>query len=95
MWQPITAPEVKHYTVYYISTSKHKRQSDMGKKTFPAGSNEGVIGGLQDNLNYLFSLSVTYEINGVDYEGERTQPIPPGKILLEKKLGLFMSPLYK
>ena len=74
MWQPITAPEVKHYTVYYISTSKRKRQSDMGKKTFPACSNEGVIGGLQDNLNYLFSLSVTYEINGVDYEGERTQP---------------------
>ena len=83
MWQPITAPEVKHYTVYYISTSKRKRQSDMGKKTFPAGSNEGVIGGLQDNLNYLFSLSVTYEINGVDYEGERTQPISPGKTLLE------------
>ena len=80
MWQPITAPEVKHYTVYYISTSKCKRQSDMGKKTFPAGINEGVIGGLQDNLNYLFSLSVTYEINGVNYEGERTQPISPGKI---------------
>ena len=75
MWQPITAPEVKHYTVYYISTSKRKRQSDMGKKTFPAGNNEAVIGGLQDNLNYLFSLSVTYEINGVNYEGERTQPI--------------------
>ena len=80
MWQPITAQEVKHYTVYYISTSKRKRQSDMGKKTFPAGSSEGVIGGLQDNLNYLFSLSVTYEINGVVYEGERSQPIPPGKI---------------
>ena len=79
MWQPITAPEVKHYTVYYISTSKRKRQSDMGNKTFPAGSNEGVIGRLRDNLNYLFSLSVTYEINGIDYEGERTQPIPPGK----------------
>ena len=46
MWQPISAPEVKHYTVYYISTSKCKRQSDMGKKTFPTGSNEGVIGGL-------------------------------------------------
>ena len=82
MWQPITAQEVKHYTVYYISTSKHKRQSDMGKKTFPAGSSEGVIGGLQDNLDYLFSLSVTYEINGVDYEGERTQLISPGKIFI-------------
>ena len=80
MWQPITAPEVKHYTVYYISTSKRKRQSDIGKKIFPAGSSKGVIKRLQENLDYLFSLSVTYEINGVDYEGERTQPIPPGKI---------------
>ena len=70
MWQPITAPEVKHYTVYYISTSKHKRQSDIGNKIFPAGSSEGVIEGLQDNLDYLFSLSVTYEINGVEYERE-------------------------
>ena len=76
LWQPITIPEIKHYTVYYISTM---RQSDIGNKTFPAGSSEGVIGGLQDNLDYLFSLSVTYEINGVEYKGERTQPISPGK----------------
>ena len=98
-WQPITVQEVKHYTVYYISTSECNRQSDMSNKTFPAGSSEGVIGGLQDNLNYLFSLSVTYEINGVDYEGERTQPIPPGKIFinfLERKLfsWSFSSPFY-
>ena len=81
-WQPITVHEVKHYTLYYISTSKCNRQSDMSKKTFPAGSNEFVIGGLQDILNYLFSLSVTYEINGVDYEGEKTQPIPLGKTFI-------------
>ena len=82
MWQPITAPEVKRYTVYYISTSKHKRQSDMGNRTYPAGSSKGIIGGLQTSLEYLFSLSVTYEINGVEYEGERTQPITPGKTYL-------------
>ena len=82
LWQPITAPEVKHYTVYYISTSKRKIQSDMGNRTFPPGSSEGVIEGLQDNLDYFISLSVTYEINGVDYEGERTQPISPGKTYL-------------
>ena len=76
MWQPVIGPEVKRYTVYYVST---KRQFDMGNRTFPAGSSEGVIGGLQDNLNYLFSLSVTYEINGVDYEGERTILISSGK----------------
>ena len=87
MWQPSIAPEVKHYTVYHISISKRRRQSDMGNKTFPAGTSEGVIGGLQDNLDYLFSLSVTYEINGVEYEGERTQLIPPGKTFnFERKL---------
>ena len=82
MWQPITAPEVKHYTVYYVSTSKHKRQSDIGNRTFSSGSSEGIIGGLQASLEYLFSLSVTYEINGVEYEGERTQPISFGKTYL-------------
>ena len=70
----------------------------MGNKTFPAGSSEGVIRGLQDNLGYLFSISVTYAINGVEYEGERTQPIPPGKIFnfyRESYLaGLLSSPLY-
>ena len=84
MWQSITAPEVKHYTLYYIST-KHKGQSDMGNKTFPTGSSRGIIRGLQDNLNYLFSLSVTYKINGIDYEIERIQPISPGKTFFRKK----------
>ena len=82
MWQPITAPEVKHYTVYYISTSKHKRQSGIGNRIFPAGTSEGIIGGLQASLEYLFSLSVTYEINGVEYEGERIQPILNSKVYL-------------
>ena len=50
----------------------------MGNRTFPDESSEGVVGGLQDNLDYLFSLSVTYEINGVDYEGERTLLISSG-----------------
>ena len=76
MWQPVIAPEIKHYTVYYIST---KRQFDIGNSTFPAGSSEGVIGGLQDNLEYLFSLFVTYEINGIDYDRERTLLISSGK----------------
>ena len=73
MMQFITALEVKDYTVYYISTDKCKRQSDMGSKTFYTDS---VFGGLLDNLNYTFSLSVTYERNGNEYEGERIQPIP-------------------
>ena len=85
MWQPITVQEVKHYIVYYISTSECNRQSDMSNKIFPAGSSECVIGGIQDNLNNLFSLSVTYEINGVDYEGERTQSISPGKTFFREE----------
>ena len=31
-------------------------------------------------MTIFFSLSLTYEINGVDYEIEKTQHIPPGKI---------------
>ena len=73
MWQPVITPEIKHYTIYYISI---KRQFDVNNRTFPVESSEGVAGGLQDNLDYLFLLS--YEINGVDYEQERTPFISSG-----------------
>ncbi|XP_019861062.1 PREDICTED: uncharacterized protein LOC109589407 [Amphimedon queenslandica] len=46
-------------------------------RVFPGGTTEGLIGGLDPNLNYLFSISISYNVNGIIYEGERTQPIPP------------------
>uniref|UniRef100_A0A1X7TGV5 Uncharacterized protein n=1 Tax=Amphimedon queenslandica TaxID=400682 RepID=A0A1X7TGV5_AMPQE len=73
-----------HYTVYYESTSsssRKKRQVETGMRVFPGDTTEGLIGGLDPNLNYLFSISISYTVNGIIYEGERTQPIPPGVTL--------------
>uniref|UniRef100_A0A1X7UWF2 Uncharacterized protein n=1 Tax=Amphimedon queenslandica TaxID=400682 RepID=A0A1X7UWF2_AMPQE len=68
------------YTVYYESTnssSRKKRQAETGMRVFPGDTTEGLIGGLDPNLNYLFSISISFNVNGIIYEGERTQPIPP------------------
>ncbi|XP_019858365.1 PREDICTED: protein sidekick-1-like [Amphimedon queenslandica] len=73
-----SVPGASHYTVYYESTSRKKRQVDTGMKLFPGDTTKGLIGGLDPNLNYLFSISTSFSINGFIYEGERTQPIPPG-----------------
>ena len=73
-----------HYTVYYESTSsssRKKRQVDTGMRVFPGDTTEGLMGGLDPNLNYLFSISTSFNINGIIYEGERTQPIPPGNAI--------------
>uniref|UniRef100_A0A1X7TUJ2 protein-tyrosine-phosphatase n=1 Tax=Amphimedon queenslandica TaxID=400682 RepID=A0A1X7TUJ2_AMPQE len=73
-----------HYTVYYESTSsssRKKRQVETGMRVFPGDTTEGLIGGLDPNLNYLFSISTSFTSNGIIYEGERTQPIPPGVTL--------------
>ena len=50
-------------------------------RVFPGGTTEGLIGGLDPNLNYLFSISTSFNVNEIIYEGERTQPIPPGNAL--------------
>uniref|UniRef100_A0A1X7T3M1 Fibronectin type-III domain-containing protein n=1 Tax=Amphimedon queenslandica TaxID=400682 RepID=A0A1X7T3M1_AMPQE len=70
-----------HYTVYSESTSsssRKKRQVETGMRVFPGDTTEGLIGGLDPNLNYLFSISTSFTVNGIIYEGERTQPMPPG-----------------
>ena len=77
-WGSVTG--ASHYTVYYESTSsssRKKRQVDTGMRVFPGDTTEGLIGGLDPNLNYLFSISTSFNINGIIYEGEMTQPIPP------------------
>ena len=75
-WSSVTG--ASHYTVYYESTSsssRKKRQVDTGMRVFPGDTTEGLIGGLDPNLNYLFSISTSFNINGIIYEGERTQPM--------------------
>ena len=69
MWESINTTGVSHYTVYYTNTCTDITIKNV---TFPANTNEGVIGGLDPNLNYAFSLSVTVIIGGSLYEGDRT-----------------------
>ena len=83
VWGSVTG--ASHYTVYYESTSsssRKKRQVDTGMRVFKGDTTEGLIGGLDPNLNYLFSISTSFNINGIIYEGERTQPIPPGNAIM-------------
>ena len=75
-WGSVTG--ASHFTVYYQSTSKRKRQTDTGMRVFPGDTTNGVIVGLDPGLDYLFSISVSYNINGMIFEGQRSQPIPTG-----------------
>ena len=82
MWTPVNSPNLDHYTIYYYpdpdQSSRRKRLSNEQNATFPAGSSSGVIGGLVEGQHYLFSLAVTFNINGQLLEGERTMPARPG-----------------
>ena len=82
MWSEVDSPYLSHYTVYYYPdpapSGRRKRQDNELMKIFPAGSSFGVIGGLEEGQDYLFSLAVTFNISGQLFEGERTEPAPPG-----------------
>ena len=75
-WQRIESDAVDRYTVYYYSTSEVKRQVDSGSKNSSSVS-EGVIDELDPNLDYIFSINVTFTLGGIEYEGEETDPIIP------------------
>ena len=74
-WQRIESDAVDRYTVYYCSTSEVKREVDLGSKNFSSNVSEGVIDGLDPNLDYLFSITVTFILEDMEYEGEETDPI--------------------
>ena len=74
-WQQIESDAVDRYTVYYYSTNKVKRQVDSGSKNFSPSVSEGVIDGLDPNLDYIFSITVTFILGSIEYEGEETDPI--------------------
>ncbi|XP_019860439.1 PREDICTED: uncharacterized protein LOC109588763 [Amphimedon queenslandica] len=44
-------------------------------RVFPGDTTEGLIGGLDPNLNYLFFISTSFNFNQINYEGQRTQPV--------------------
>ena len=76
-WQLIESDTVERYIVYYYGTSRMKRQVDSGTKNFLADVSEGIIDGLDPNLDYIFSITVTFILEGVQYEGEEIDPIIP------------------
>ena len=80
-WQLIESDAVERYTVYYYGTSRMKKQVDSGSKNFSASVSEGIITDLDPNLDYNFSLTVTFTLGGVEYEGEETNPILPSGIV--------------
>ena len=78
MWSEVESPYLDHYTVYYYpnpaQNGNGKKQANERMVEFPAGSSFGVIGGLDEELEYLFSLTVTFNISGTIFEGRRTPP---------------------
>ena len=82
MWFEVNSPYIDHYTVYYHSNpaqnGRRKRQSNEQMADFPADKSFGVIGGLEEEQEYLFSIAATVYINGQTYEGQRTESAPPG-----------------
>ena len=75
-WDQIESDAVDRYTVYYYSTSEVKRQVDSGSKNFSASVSEGVIDGLDPNLDYIFSITVTFTLGDIEYEG-----LPTGNVV--------------
>ncbi|XP_019859527.1 PREDICTED: uncharacterized protein LOC109587744 [Amphimedon queenslandica] len=65
-WLPI--PGASYYTVYYSSGF------DDDSMNVSNESNEVIIPELYSCLSYSFEISMTIEINGIDYEGPRTAP---------------------
>ena len=82
MWFEVENPWIDHYTVYYhpnpAESGGRKRQNNEQSAIFPTGRSFGVIGGLQVEQAYLFSIASVFLINGKIYEGQRTEPAPPG-----------------
>ena len=65
-WHRIESDAVERYTVYYYNTSEEKRLVDSGSKNFSACVSEGVIDGLNPNLDYIFSITATFTLRGIE-----------------------------
>ena len=82
MWFEVDSPNLDHYTVFYYpnpaQNGEKNRQGNEKMAEFPADESFGVIGGLEQEQDYLFSIAVTININGKIFLGQRTNPAPPG-----------------
>ena len=70
-WLPNRA---SHCRVYYFTD-----HCMLSFQTYPSSIEEVTIGGLCSCMSNTFSVSALFEINGRFYEGEKSQPISPGK----------------
>ena len=89
-WDRIESDAVDRYTVYYYSTSEVKRLVDSGSKKFSANVSEGVIDGLDPNLDYIVSITVTFILGGIEYEGMQIDPIIPSGNVVWMLIDLFL-----
>ena len=60
------------------SDGQKLRQSDIMSVTFPGGTSQGVIGGLNPNRKYTYAISVTVNFNCMVLEGGKTPFMEPG-----------------
>ena len=82
MWSEVESPYLHHYTIYYYymnPAQSGSRKKFMNEKMvrFPAGTSFGVVGALDEEKAYLFSLAVTFNINDTIFEGRKTEAIAP------------------
>ena len=84
-WSEVESLYLDHYTLYYYLNSTQNRNglNRSNEKTvkFPAGRSFGMIGALDEELQYLFSLTVTFNISGTMFEGRRTAPQEQQKLI--------------
>ena len=72
-WSPINLTVVDHYIVHYVyATVGDGSWSVM----FPGNTTSGVVSGLQEGQQYLFSVTVTLNVKGQLYSGEVNFSIP-------------------
>ena len=62
-WTPVNLTVVYHYTVHYSMCGIN------GTVSFPTSASSGVVSGLQKGQQYQFSVTVTINVNGVQYTG--------------------------
>ena len=63
-WTPVTLPAAAaayHYTVHYTTVCGTVNVS------YPGSASSGVVSGLQEGLQYQFSVTVTFNVNGTSY----------------------------
>ena len=76
-WAPVKNPYLSQYTVYYYPRTG--QSSNEQTAVFLAGNSSGIIQELEDGQTYLFTITATYNINGQNIEGNRSEVVLQGE----------------